>query len=161
MQETKVLPTIQQHLYKKQTIPATPNSTHTHKIQKKDSLKNTPKPQLVHTSGSKSMEQALSLPFNRNCDLQGWRNARDLSWALGEHGSCPSLSLLTEKKKKAQPKVWELYFIQGHTEGLSQEAATQITLRGCSKGVKGEPGYIGVFAVNSYIVGGHPWLSSG
>ena len=53
---------------------------------------------MVPTPGSKNVEQALFPPFNRNCDLQGWRKAQVLSWALGKHGSCPSLSLSTEKK---------------------------------------------------------------
>ena len=32
--------------------------------------------------------------------------------------------------------------------------------KAASKEVKEEPGYTGVFAMNSYIVGGHPRLSS-
>ena len=48
-------------------------------------------------------------------------------------------------KKNAHPKSWGLYFIWSIAKNYSQEAASQITLRSCSKEVMVEPGYTGFF----------------
>ena len=76
----------------------TQQHTYTQNTEKGFLKKHTKISTVVPTPGSKNVEQALFPPFNRDCDLHGWRNARGLSWALGKHGSCPSLSLSTEKK---------------------------------------------------------------
>ena len=53
----------------------------------------------------------------------------------------------TGKKKKTQPKSFQLSFIRGPYEDYSPgETASQIALRDCSEEVREEPRYIGVFA---------------
>ena len=89
-----------------------------------------------------------------------------LSLSRNLHEETLSLSLSTfgpvnwRKKKKAQPKSWELCFTWWTFWGLQAwDTASQIMLRDCSEkaggrgGRGGEPGYVGVFATKDQVAG--------
>ena len=59
-----------------------------------------------------------------------------------------NMQLFTEEKYTAL-KLWVIFYSETLLRTVVQEAASQTTLRYCSKEVSEEPGYIGILTTNT------------
>ena len=77
---------------------------------------------------------------------RGIKGQRWLPWR--SYKGLHSNLIASTEKKKAQPQSWELCFIWWKKKMRTEawDTASQIALRDCSEDVRGEPGYIRVFA---------------